>query len=220
MHHFRHRSGELYAEDLPLREIAARVGTPCYVYSLATLRRHYRVFDEAFAATPHLVCFSVKANSNLAVLRTFAREGSGFDIVSGGELFRALRAGADPGKIVFSGVGKTYEEIAYALRSGILMFNVESPGELDTINAAASALGVKARVALRVNPDVDPKTHPYISTGLKKSKFGIHLPVLRSRVQGVPRLRRSRTRREPAAASRSLARVPLPSPVEASSCPC
>jgi diaminopimelate decarboxylase len=175
MHHFQHRGGELYAEDLPLREIAARVGTPCYVYSLATLRRHYRVFDEAFGAIPHLVCFSVKANSNLAVLRTFAREGSGFDIVSGGELFRALRAGADPAKIVFSGVGKTADEITYALRSNILMFNVESPGELDAINAAAAQLGVTARVALRVNPDVDPQTHPYISTGMKKSKFGIEI---------------------------------------------
>ena len=175
MHHFQQRHGELYAENVPLREIAARAGTPCYVYSLATLRRHYRVFDEAFAGTPHLVCFSVKANSNLAVLRTFARAGSGFDIVSGGELFRALKAGADPGKIVFSGVGKTHEEIRDALRAGILMFNVESPGELDVINAVAGELGTKARVALRVNPDVDPKTHPYISTGLKKSKFGIHI---------------------------------------------
>src|SRR5438105_15559415 len=151
MHHFQHRSGELYAEDVPLPAIAARVGTPCYVYSLATLRRHYRVFDEAFAGVPHLICFSVKANSNLAVLRTFAREGSGFDIVSEGELFRALKAGADPGQIVFSGVGKTYEEIAYALRSDILMFNVESPGELDTINAAAGDLGLKAGVALSAN---------------------------------------------------------------------
>jgi diaminopimelate decarboxylase len=175
MHHFQHRNGELHAEGVPLREIATRVGTPCYVYSLATLRRHYQVFDEAFAAVPHLVCFSVKANSNLAVLRTFARAGSGFDIVSGGELFRALRAGGDPGKIVFSGVGKTRDEIVAALRAGILMFNVESPGEIDAINAAAGAVGVKARVALRVNPDVDPKTHPYISTGLKKSKFGIHI---------------------------------------------
>ena len=174
MHHFQLRNGELHAEGVPLREIATRVGTPCYVYSLATLQRHYRVFEEAFASVPHLICFSVKANSNLAVLRTFAREGSGFDIVSGGELFRALRAGADPGKIVFSGVGKTREEIVSALRAGILMFNVESPGELDTINSAAGAVGVKARVALRVNPDVDPKTHPYISTGLKQSKFGIH----------------------------------------------
>src|SRR5512139_1357814 len=120
MHHFQERNGELYAENVPLREIAARVGTPCYVYSLATLQRHYRVFAQAFAGVPHLICFSVKANSNLAVLRTFAREGSGFDIVSGGELFRALRAGADPSKIVFSGVGKTADEITGALRAGIL----------------------------------------------------------------------------------------------------
>src|SRR5450759_2710997 len=175
MHYFQQRNGELHAEGVPLRELAARVGTPCYVYSLATLQRHYRVFDEAFAAIPHLVCFSVKANSNLAVLRTFVREGSGFDIVSGGELFRALKAGADPAKIVFSGVGKTAREIRYALTAGILMFNVESPAELDTINTVAGELGAKARVSVRVNPDVDPKTHPYISTGLKKSKFGIHI---------------------------------------------
>lgn len=175
MHHFQRRNGELYAEDVPLREIAARVGTPCYVYSLATLQRHYRVFHEAFDAIDHLVCFSVKANSNLAVLRTFVKEGSGFDIVSGGELFRALRAGADPGKIVFSGVGKSRDEIRAALAVGILMFNVESPGELEAINEIAGAAGARARVALRVNPDVDPKTHPYISTGLKKSKFGIHM---------------------------------------------
>src|SRR5574340_545816 len=175
MHHFEHRNGELYAEGVALRTIAERVGTPCYIYSLATLRRHFQVFDEAFEAIPHLVCFSVKANSNLAVLRTFARAGSGFDIVSGGELFRALKAGADSAKIVFSGVGKTAREIRYALTSGILMFNVESPGELETINAVAAELGAKARVAIRVNPDVDPKTHPYISTGLKKSKFGIHI---------------------------------------------
>ena len=175
MHHFQHRNGELHAEGVPLREIATRVGTPCYIYSLATLRRHYKVFNDAFASIPHVICFSVKANSNLAVLRTFAHEGSGFDIVSGGELFRVLRAGGDPSKVVFSGVGKTRDEIVAALRAGILMFNVESPGELDTINAAAGAVGVKARVALRVNPDVDPKTHPYISTGLKKSKFGIHI---------------------------------------------
>lgn len=175
MHHFQRRNGELYAEDVPLREIAARVGTPCYVYSLATLQRHYRVFHSAFEAIDHLVCFSVKANSNLAVLRAFVREGSGFDIVSGGELFRALRAGADPSKIVFSGVGKSRPEIRTAIEAGILMFNVESPGELDAINAVAGELGARARVALRVNPDVDPKTHPYISTGLKKSKFGIHI---------------------------------------------
>jgi diaminopimelate decarboxylase len=175
MHHFQERNGELYAEGVPLSAVAERVGTPCYVYSLATLRRHFRVFDEAFESIPHLVCFSVKANSNLAVLRSFAREGSGFDIVSGGELFRALKAGGDPGKIVFSGVGKTAGDIRYALAAGILMLNVESPGELDLINAVAGQLGAKARVALRVNPDVDPKTHPYVSTGLKKSKFGIDI---------------------------------------------
>jgi len=175
MHHFHHRDGELYAEEVPLRLIAERVGTPCYVYSLATLRRHYRVFDEAFAALPHLICFSVKANSNLAVLRAFAREGSGFDIVSRGELFRALKAGADPAKIVFSGVGKRRDEVAAALSAGILLFNVESPGELELINAVAAQQGCAAPVALRVNPDVDPQTHPYISTGLKQSKFGIHI---------------------------------------------
>ena len=173
MHHFQRRNGELYAEEVPLRDIATRVGTPCYVYSLATLRRHYQVFNDAFSGIEHLICFSVKANSNLAVLRVFARAGSGFDIVSGGELFRALKAGADPQKIVFSGVGKTHEEVTYAIESGILMFNVESPAELDVINAAAARLGTKARIAIRVNPDVDPKTHPYISTGMKKSKFGI-----------------------------------------------
>ncbi len=173
MHHFQHRNGELFAEDVPLREIAERVGTPCYVYSLATLRRHYEVFDQAFSAMPHIVCYSVKANSNLAVLRNFARQGSGFDIVSGGELYRALKAGADPQKIVFSGVGKTNEEIAAALKAGILMFNVESPAELDAINEVAGQIGRRARIALRVNPDVDPQTHPYISTGLKQSKFGI-----------------------------------------------
>src|SRR5215510_14686058 len=175
MHHFQYRQGELYAEDVPVARIVEQVGTPVYLYSLATLRRHYHVFDEAFARIKHLVCFSVKANSNLAVLRTFVREGSGFDIVSGGELFRALKAGADPARIVFSGVGKTRAEITAALRAGILMFNVESPAELDAINSVAAELGTTARVALRVNPDVDPQTHPYISTGLKKSKFGIHI---------------------------------------------
>ncbi len=175
MNFFRYRGNELCAEEVPLSRIADEVGTPCYVYSLATLRRHYRVFDEAFGAVPHLVCYSVKANSNLAVLRTFAREGSGFDIVSGGELHRALAAGADARKIVFSGIGKTREEMAYALREGILQFNVESAAEIDALDAAAKEAGKKAPVALRVNPDVDPKTHPYISTGMKKSKFGIDI---------------------------------------------
>jgi diaminopimelate decarboxylase len=173
MNFFQYRGSELFAEDIPLAKIAAEVGTPCYVYSLATLRRHYRVFDEAFGDSSHLVCYSVKANSNLAVLGAFAREGSGFDIVSAGELYRALAAGADAQKIVFSGIGKTREEMAYALGEGILMFNVESSAELELLDRVAGEMGKRAPVALRVNPDVDPKTHPYISTGLKKSKFGI-----------------------------------------------
>jgi diaminopimelate decarboxylase len=175
MNHFELRNGELHAEDVPLRRIAEEHGTPCYVYSAATLRRHYRVFDEAFAAVDHLVCFSVKANSNLAVLDLLAREGSGFDIVSGGELFRCLRAGADASKIVFSGVGKTAGEIRAALEAGILAFNVESSAELDLVDAVARETGKRAPISLRVNPDVDPKTHPYISTGMKKAKFGIEI---------------------------------------------
>jgi diaminopimelate decarboxylase len=175
MDYFEYKDGELYAEDLPLKEIARQVGTPTYVYSLATLRRHYRVFDQAFGSQPHLICFSVKANSNLAVLKVFAREGSGFDIVSGGELFRALKAGADSKKIVFSGVGKSRREIEEALTAGILMFNVESEPELAVLNEVAGKMGKKAPISLRVNPDVDPQTHPYISTGMKKSKFGIEI---------------------------------------------
>jgi diaminopimelate decarboxylase len=175
MNHFEYRDGELFAEQVPVQRIAREVGTPAYIYSLATLRRHYRVFDQAFAKVPHLVCFSVKSNSNLAVLRTFAKEGSGFDIVSGGELFRALKAGGDPRKIVFSGVGKKKEEIEYALNAGILMFNVESEQELIFIDQLSRGLGKRAPISLRVNPDVDPKTHPYISTGMKKSKFGIEI---------------------------------------------
>ena len=141
MHHFEYRNGEMFAEDVPVKRIAKEVGTPAYVYSLATLKRHFRVFDEAFAKIPHIVCFSVKANSNIALLRTFAKEGSGFDIVSGGELFRALKAGADPKKIVFSGVGKKKEEIEYALNSGILMFNVESEHEMVALNEIAGGIG-------------------------------------------------------------------------------
>ena len=175
MNHFDYRDGELFAEAVPVAKIAREVGTPAYIYSLATLRRHYRVFDEAFGKTPHLVCFSVKSNSNLAVLRSFAKEGSGFDIVSGGELFRALKAGGDPKKIVFSGVGKSRDEIEYALKSGILMFNVESEQELSFLDEISRALGKRAPISLRINPDVDPKTHPYISTGMKKSKFGIEI---------------------------------------------
>ncbi len=175
MHHFEYRNGELCAEAVPLKKIAKEVGTPAYVYSLATLRRHFRVFDQAFAKVPHIVCFSVKANSNIAVLKAFAKEGSGFDIVSGGELFRALKAGGDPKKIVFSGVGKKREEIEYALNAGILMFNVESEDEMTALNDIAGAVGKKAPVSLRINPDVDPKTHPYISTGMKKAKFGVEI---------------------------------------------
>jgi diaminopimelate decarboxylase len=175
VNYFEYRNGEMFAEGVPLKRIAREVGTPAYVYSLATLKRHFRVFDEAFAAVPHIICFSVKANSNIAVLRAFARERSGFDIVSGGELFRALKAGADPKKIVFSGVGKKKEEIEFALRSGILMFNVESEQELIALNEIAGAMGEKAPISLRINPDVDPQTHPYISTGMKKAKFGVEI---------------------------------------------
>jgi diaminopimelate decarboxylase len=175
MNHFQYRNREMFAEEVPLKRIAKEVGTPAYIYSLATLKRHYRVFDEAFAKVPHIVCFSVKANSNLALLRTFAKEGSGFDIVSGGELFRALKAGGDPKKIVFSGVGKKKEEIEYALATGILMFNVESEEELVALDGIAAGIGKKAPISLRVNPDVDPQTHPYISTGMKKAKFGVDI---------------------------------------------
>lgn len=170
---FTHRNDEMYCEDVPVRDIVDAVGTPVYVYSLARLRDAFRAFDDAFADTRRLVCFSVKANSNLAVLRSFVNEGSGFDIVSGGELFRVLEAGADPGKVVFSGVGKTREEMEYALRSGVLMFNVESEQEMEVLDRVAGGMGVAAPVSFRINPDVDPKTHPYIATGMKQSKFGI-----------------------------------------------
>ncbi|HEU4638223.1 MAG TPA: diaminopimelate decarboxylase, partial [Candidatus Binatia bacterium] len=175
MNHFEYRNGEMYAEGVAVKRIAREVGTPAYIYSLATLKRHYQVFDQAFAKVPHIVCFSVKANSNLTVLRTFAKEGSGFDIVSGGELFRALKAGGDPKKIVFSGVGKKKDEIEYALNSEILMFNVESEDELVALNEIARAIGKKAPISIRVNPDVDPQTHPYIATGMKKAKFGVEI---------------------------------------------
>ena len=175
MNYFEYRNGELFAEGVPVRRIAREAGTPVYVYSLATLRRHFHVFDQAFAALSHLVCFSMKSNSNLAVLRAFVKEGGGVDIVSAGELFRALKAGAEPKKIVFSGVGKKKAEIEYALNAGILMFNVESEQELSVLNEIARGMGKKAPISLRVNPDVDPKTHPYISTGMKKSKFGIDI---------------------------------------------
>jgi diaminopimelate decarboxylase len=175
MHHFNYRQDELYCEDIALRRVAEALGTPCYVYSHATLLQHFTVFDGAFADVPHLICFSVKSNSNIAILNLLGSLGGGVDIVSGGELYRARKAGIPADRIVYSGVGKTPHEIDYALNEDILMFNIESTQELEAIAARANLLGRKARVALRVNPDVDPKTHPYISTGMKKNKFGIDL---------------------------------------------
>jgi len=173
MDDFHYEGGRLFCEGAALEDIAREVGTPVYVYSHNTLARHFRVFDEAFSGLPHIVCFAMKANSNGAVVRTFARQGGGADVVSGGELHRALKAGVPADKIVYAGVGKADWEIEYALKSGILMFNIESEEELRAVDRVAGGLGVKAPVALRINPDVDPKTHPYISTGLKKNKFGI-----------------------------------------------
>jgi len=175
MHHFHYKKNQMYCEDVPVSEIAQEVGTPFYLYSHATLRHHFLTFKKAFEGVDHLVCFSAKSNSNLAVLGLFAGLGGGLDIVSGGELFRGLKAGIPSKKIVFSGVGKGEEEIAYALESDILMFNVESFQELLLIDQCAARLNKRAPVALRVNPDVDPKTHPYISTGLKKNKFGLNV---------------------------------------------
>lgn len=173
MHYFIYHAGELYCEEVPVRKIVERFGTPVYIYSGKTIRRHFKVFDEAFQGIEHLTCYSVKANSNLGVLALLAKEGAGADIVSGGELQRALKAGIPPQKIVFSGVGKTPEEMEKALLAGILMFNVESAEELEVLREVAAKLKIKAPFALRANPDVDPKTHPYISTGLRKNKFGI-----------------------------------------------
>ncbi len=175
MHHFHYQSGELYCEGVPVRRIAQQVGTPFYLYSAATLSQHYRVFEAAFTGFPHIISFAVKANANLAILRLFARMGAGADIVSGGELYRALKAGVDPAKIVYSGVGKRPEEIRAALQAGILLFNMESSQELEEINRIAGRRRTKARVSLRINPNIDPQTHPYISTGLKKNKFGIDI---------------------------------------------
>lgn len=175
MHDFTYLNDELCCEGVAVKEIAAAVGTPFYLYSAHTLQNHFKVFDGAFEGIKHLTCFSVKANSNLAVLRLIAGLGGGFDIVSGGELFRALRAGADPRKVVFSGVGKQPSELAYALENNILMFNLESSQELTAIDEVAGRLGIRAPIAIRVNPHIDPQTHPYISTGLKKNKFGIEM---------------------------------------------
>ena len=175
MHDFQYRGDSLFCEEVPISDIAADVGTPFYLYSRRTLENHFRAFDSAFAKTDHLICFSAKANSNLAVLRVFSRLGGGIDVVSGGEIYRAVQAGVKPEKIVYSGVGKRPDEIEYALKQPILMFNIESSQELLAIDQIAGRLGAKAPVSLRVNPDVDPKTHPYISTGLKKNKFGINI---------------------------------------------
>ena len=179
MHHFDYQDGALSAEGVPLARIAEEAGTPTYVYSTATLTRHVRVFDEAFAGVDHLVCYAVKANSNQAVLTTIARLGAGMDVVSGGELTRALRAGAPADRITFSGVGKTAEELAAALDAGILCFNVESEPELRLLSQIAEQKGVRAPVALRVNPDVDAKSHAKISTGSAETKFGVPIDVAR-----------------------------------------
>jgi diaminopimelate decarboxylase len=173
MHDFQYKKGELYCEGVSVKSVAQRVGTPFYLYSSNTLSMHYRAFDSAFADIPHLICYALKSNSNSAVLRLLGREGAGADIVSGGELFRALRAGIDPKKIVYAGVGKRKDEIEYALKIGIHMFNVESGAELLALDEAAGEMRSTARIALRVNPNIDPKTHTYIATGLKENKFGI-----------------------------------------------
>ncbi len=175
MDHFNYRQQRLFAEGVSLESIAAEFGTPCYVYSRATLEANWRAFDQAFADHKHLICYAVKANSNLAVLNVLAKLGSGFDIVSLGELQRVLAAGGRADRVVFSGVGKREDEILAALQAGIRCFNIEVSGELDRINQLAAQLGVIAPVSFRVNPDVDAKTHPYISTGLKENKFGIDI---------------------------------------------
>jgi diaminopimelate decarboxylase len=173
MDHFNYQGDTLYAEALPVAELVSQFGTPCFIYSRATLERHYRIYQEALQDCPSLICFAVKSNSNLAVLNVLARMGAGFDIVSGGELEKVIAAGGDASKIIFSGVGKSQAEIARALQAGICCFNVESEAELERIDNTAQRLHLRAPVSIRVNPDVDAGTHPYISTGLKENKFGI-----------------------------------------------
>lgn len=173
MDYFNYQNQQLNAENVALPDIANQYGTPCYIYSRATIERHWKAYDDALSAHHHLICYSVKANSNLAVLNVMARLGSGFDIVSKGELQRVMAAGGDVTKTVFSGVGKSHEDIKFALEQNIKCFNVESEAELQRVNAIASELNTVARISFRVNPDVDAKTHPYISTGLKDNKFGI-----------------------------------------------
>ncbi len=191
MDQFSYRDGQLFAEQVPVADIAREHGTPAYVYSRAAFENHYRAYDDALAGRPHLICYAVKANSNLAVLNVLARLGAGFDIVSVGELERVLRAGGDPGRVVFSGVGKQLHEMRRALEVGVRCFNVESDTELDSLNQVAGELGVKAPISLRVNPDVDAGTHPYISTGLKENKFGIDIadaPRVYARAATMPNL--------------------------------
>lgn len=178
MDFFNYKDGQLFAEDVSLESIAKDYGTPCYVYSRATLERHYHAFDDAFGEQPHMICYSVKANSNIGVLNVLARLGSGFDIVSVGELERVLKAGGDPKKVVFSGVGKRVDEMQRALEVGIRCFNIESIGELERLNDVAKKMNQVATISIRVNPDVDAKTHPYISTGLKDNKFGIDIEIV------------------------------------------
>ncbi|ALP52081.1 diaminopimelate decarboxylase [Candidatus Tenderia electrophaga] len=191
MDYFEYRDAGLCAEALPLTALAERFGTPCYVYSRATIERHWRAFDDALAGQRHLVCYAVKANSNLAVLDLMARLGSGFDIVSVGELERVLKAGGDPAKVVFSGVAKRADEMRRALEVGIKCFNVESVAELERLNRVAGEMQCQAPVSIRVNPDVDAKTHPYISTGLKENKFGIDIeqaPAVYRQAAALPHL--------------------------------
>ncbi|MGQ9569451.1 MAG: diaminopimelate decarboxylase [Thermodesulfovibrionales bacterium] len=173
MHFLKYRRNELFAEDVAVKTLAEKYGTPLYIYSYNTLLRHFKAYTDAFNDYPHIICFALKANSNISILRLFAKQGGGADVVSGGELHKALRAGISPRKIVYAGVGKTEKEIRFALNSRILMFNVESEHELKEINRIATIMKKKAPVALRINPDIDPETHPYIATGLKKHKFGI-----------------------------------------------
>ena len=175
MHYFEYKDNELWCEEVPVKAIAREVGTPFYLYSARTFTRHFNAYRDAFKKRPHLVAYAVKSNSNLAVLNLLAGLGAGADIVSGGELFRALEAGIPAERIVYSGVGKTRDEITAALEAGILLFNVESPGELEVISEIARKMDKRARISFRVNPDVDPKTHPYISTGLSKNKFGLSM---------------------------------------------
>jgi len=188
MQEFTYQNGVLHCEDVSLAAIAEKVGTPFFAYSHSALTNRIRAYKAAFAEVPHLIAFAVKANANIAVLKTFGNEGGGADIVSGGELYRALAAGIDPKKLVFAGVGKTKREMAAALHADILMFNIESSQELTALDEVAKAQGVKAPVALRVNPNVNPNTHPYISTGLKKSKFGIEISKAVSEYQLAARL--------------------------------